>query len=171
MSKISLLRILPDTSVDGPGFRTSIYSAGCGHQCTGCHNSQTWDIAAGTWFSPREIWESVLEQSPDSNITFSGGDPLFQVEGFTELAKIIKVESKKNIWCYTGYTFEEIIADPRLAQILPWIDVLVDGRFELALRDPNLQFRGSANQRLIDVPATLATGKLTLWRSAFALAA
>lgn len=169
--KISLMRIVPDTSVDGPGLRTSVYCAGCRHHCPGCHNPKTWNFAAGTATSPREIWEAILEESPDSDITFSGGDPLYQVEAFTELAKIIKSESSKTIWCYTGFTFEEIVADARLAQILPWIDVLVDGPFVLAERDETALFRGSRNQRLIDVPATLKSGAITAWRSAFALAA
>lgn len=169
--KISLMRIVPDTSVDGPGLRTSVYCAGCRHHCPGCHNPKTWNFAAGTATSPREIWEAILEESPDSDITFSGGDPLYQVEAFTELAKIIKSESSKTIWCYTGFTFEEIVADARLAQILPWIDVLVDGPFVLAERDETALFRGSRNQRLIDVPETLKSGAITAWRSAFALAA
>ena len=170
-SKISLLQIVPDTTVDGPGFRTSVYCAGCRHHCPGCHNPKTWDFSAGTQISPREIWNEILAQSPDSDITFSGGDPLYQVEAFTELAKIIKSESDKTIWCYTGFTFEEIVADAHLAQILPWIDVLVDGPFVLAKRDTSLQFRGSANQRLIDVPATLDAGGVPVaWRSRFAVA-
>lgn len=169
--KISLMRIVPDTSVDGPGLRTSVYCAGCRHRCPGCHNPATWNFAAGTAVSPREIWEAVLRESPDSDITFSGGDPLYQVEAFTELAKIIKSESSKTIWCYTGFTFEEIVADARLSQILPWIDVLVDGPFVLAERDETLSFRGSRNQRLIDVPATLKSGKPVIWRSVFAVAA
>lgn len=165
------MRIVPDTSVDGPGLRTSVYCAGCRHHCPGCHNPATWNFAAGTAISPREIWEAILRESPDSDITFSGGDPLYQAEAFTELARIIKTESTKTIWCYTGFTFEEIKKDPRLSQILPWIDVLVDGPFILAERDKNIRFRGSRNQRLIDVPATLKTGKITTWHSAFALAA
>lgn len=165
------MRIVHDTSVDGPGLRTSVYCAGCRHRCPGCHNPATWNFAAGTAVSPQEIWEAIVGESPDSNITFSGGDPLYQVEAFTELAKIIKTESDKTIWCYTGFTFEEIVADKRLAQILPWIDVLVDGPFILALRDENALFRGSSNQRLIDVPETLRTGTLAEWRSMFALAA
>lgn len=104
-----------------------------------------------------------LLTDPFSNITFSGGDPLEQVEAFTELAKLIKNKSKKNIWCYTGYRYEEVCRSARLAQILPYIDVLVDGRFNQHLRDTDLLFRGSSNQRLIDVPESLLKGKIQLY--------
>ena len=161
--QISLMRIVPDTSVDGPGLRTSVYCAGCRHRCPGCHNPATWSFSAGTATAPREIWETILRESPDSNITFSGGDPLYQVEAFTELARIIKSESDKTIWCYTGFTFEEIAADERLSQILPWIDVLVDGRFVLEKKNIRLRFRGSENQRLIDLNKTRAAGEIVLW--------
>ncbi len=118
--------------------------------------------------TPREIWKNILSESPGSNITFSGGDPLFQVEGFTELAKLIKSESTKTIWCYTGFTFEQVVADEKRRMILPWIDVLVDGRFVLAERDETLLFRGSKNQRLVDVKATIfAGGVVQEWHSGF----
>ena len=109
-----------------------------------------------------EVAERLLTD-PFSNITFSGGDPLEQVEAFTELAKLIKNKSKKNIWCYTGYRYEEVCRSARLAQILPYIDVLVDGRFNQHLRDTDLLFRGSSNQRLIDVPESLLKGKIQLY--------
>ena len=88
--KIRVLRIVPDTIVDGPGLRTSIYCAGCAHHCPGCHNPQTWDFAAGTPMTPQEISDAVMAESPDSGITFTGGDPLYQAEAFAELAKLIK---------------------------------------------------------------------------------
>jgi len=95
-----------------------------------------------------EILE-IIKADEFSNVTFSGGDPLYQVEAFTELARRIKEETGKNIWCYTGFTYEEILSDERLRQILPYIDTLVDGPFIAELRDPDLHFRGSSNQRII----------------------
>ena len=133
---------------DGPGLRTSIYCAGCGHHCRGCHNPQSWDIANGRWMSIDEIME-VIKADTISNVSFSGGDPFFQVDAFTELARRIKTETGKNIWCWTGFTIEQIRADEHLAMLLPYIDTLVDGPFILEQRDTTLLFRGSPNQRII----------------------
>ena len=133
---------------DGPGLRTSIYCAGCSHHCKGCHNPQSWDIANGKWMSIDEIME-VIKADTISNVSFSGGDPFFQVEAFTELARRIKTETSKTIWCWTGFTIEQIRADAHLAMLLPYIDTLVDGPFILEQRDTTLLFRGSPNQRII----------------------
>ena len=133
---------------DGPGLRTSIYCAGCSHHCKGCHNPQSWDIANGKWMSIDEIME-VIKADTISNVSFSGGDPFFQVEAFTELASRIKTETSKTIWCWTGFTIEQIRADAHLAMLLPYIDTLVDGPFILEQRDTTLLFRGSPNQRII----------------------
>lgn len=161
---LSILNILEDTTVDGPGFRTAIYAAGCPNGCPGCHNPESWDINRGQWMSTDEILQKVLADD-FANVTFSGGDPMYQPEGFAELASAIKRKSRKNIWCYTGYTFEKLLKNPRQAQLLEYIDVLVDGRYRQELRDEDLQFRGSSNQRLIDVQASLKSGKTTLYRS------
>lgn len=104
--------------------------------------------------STDEILQKVLADS-FADVTFSGGDPMFQPEGFTELAHAIKKQSRKNIWCYTGYTFETLLRNPRQAKLLEYIDVLVDGKFKKDLKDEDLYFRGSRNQRLIDVQASL----------------
>lgn len=156
---MKIIKIIDGTSVDGPGLRTSIYFSGCSHHCPGCQNPQTWDINAGNDTDIDDVLKTVIDN--DFDVTFSGGDPLFQVDEVTELAKRIK-QIGKNIWCYTGYTYEQILADSKLSQILPFIDVLVDGRFDINLRDISLRFRGSANQRLIDVHKS-QPGKIAIW--------
>jgi anaerobic ribonucleoside-triphosphate reductase activating protein len=162
MDKLSLLNIVEDTTVDGPGFRTAIYAAGCIHQCCGCHNPQSWDLSKGALYTVGELLE-IVKRAEFSNVTFSGGDPLMQPEGFTELARRIHAETDKTIWCYTGYRYEQLLASPKLSAILPYIDVLVDGRYVESLRDETLRFRGSSNQRIIDIRASLATGGIILW--------
>ena len=151
---MNLLYTYPETIVDGEGIRYSIYLAGCSHHCPGCHNPDSWDIHKGRPVSTYEILETVLADD-FANVTFSGGDPMFQPEGFTKLARAIKDKSKKTIWCYTGYRFEQILENPKQAELLPYIDVLVDGKFKQTLHDKSLLFRGSSNQRLIDVKASL----------------
>lgn len=133
---------------DGPGLRTSIYCAGCRHHCPGCHNPQSWDFGNGHKMSVDDLLQ-VIKDDDISNVSFSGGDPFYQVEGFTELARRIKAETNKTIWCWTGFTYEEILADGKLSMMLPYLDVLVDGPYVEALRDSQLHFRGSSNQRII----------------------
>ena len=149
------MRILVDTTADGPGWRTSVYAAGCRHACEGCHNPETWPATAGEELPVDEVFQRL--KATEGDITFSGGDPLYQAPAFTELARRIKQELHRNIWCYTGFEYEAVVADPQMSRILPYIDVLVDGPFILTQRDTNLLFRGSSNQRLIDVPASLAS--------------
>lgn len=157
---LRVLKIIDGTTVDGIGLRTSIYFAGCSHQCAGCHNPQSWNTDGGYEISVDDILRQVIEN--DLDVTFSGGDPLLQVEPLTRLAEKIK-EAGKNIWCYTGYTFEEILANPRLKQILPHVDVVVDGPFLLDRRDISLHFRGSDNQRVIDVKRSMEGQIYTLY--------
>ncbi len=157
MTTISILEIVEDTTVDGPGFRTSVYSSGCPHHCPGCHNPQSWNIENGHPVEVDEILKVILDD-PFADVTFTGGDPMFQPQGFTELAKAIKLHSTKNIWCYTGYRFEELLQNPAQKALLEQIDVLVDGRFIEALKNGELRFRGSSNQRIINVPASLEKG-------------
>ena len=146
--KIKVLDILEQTMADGPGFRTAIYCAGCKHACPGCHNPQSWSFSSGQWMDVDDLL-GVIKSDSMSDVTFSGGDPFYQVDAFTELARRIKEETQKTIWCWTGFTLEEIQADAHLSQMLPYLDVLVDGPFILAKRDTDLQFRGSSNQRII----------------------
>ncbi len=147
--------------VDGPGFRTSIYCAGCNHQCPGCHNPQSWDFRGGKEMTVEQIMR-VIEADPFTRgVTFSGGDPMYQAAGFAELARQIHRRTQKDIWCYTGFTFESLIHDDQ-RELLSELDVLIDGPFIEKFSDPDLLFRGSYNQRIIDVPRSLAEGKVCL---------
>lgn len=159
--KLSIIKIVESTSVDGPGLRTTVYSAGCNHHCKGCHNPQSWNIGYGEMVEVEEIAQRML--ATGENITFSGGDPMFQMEGFAELASIIKRDSNRNIWCYTGYRFEQLMLRPKAMELLKNIDVLVDGRFEEREKDENILFRGSRNQRLIDVQKSLKLGEVVMY--------
>ena len=147
---IRVLKIIEDTTVDGPGFRTSIYCAGCAHECKGCHNPQSWDFNGGEEMTTEEIMK-IIEADPYADVTFSGGDPMYQAEGFIELARAIRERTNKTIWCYTGFTYEALMKMPKQKELLGLIDVLVDGPYVEALRDPDLLFRGSSNQRIIEL--------------------
>lgn len=148
-----ILDIVEGTTVDGPGFRTSIYVAGCKHHCQGCHNPQSWDFASGRDMTEDEIL-GVVEKNR-FNVTLSGGDPMYQPEAVAHLCLRIKQELGKTIWCFTGFLWEDIYDKPEYLPLLQNIDVLVDGPFVLSKRDTSLIFRGSDNQRIIDVPASL----------------
>lgn len=160
MVTFQILDIIAGTTVDGPGLRTSIYFAGCEHKCLDCHNPQSWNAKAGVSMDVDEVMKQIIEN--DFNVTFSGGDPMLQVDNLIELAKRVK-SIGKNIWCYTGYTYEEVLNSNKLKTILPYIDVLVDGRYEKELRDTELLFRGSSNQRIIDVTRSLESGSVVIW--------
>lgn len=143
-----VIDIVPGTSVDGPGLRTSIYFAGCHHACPGCYNPQSWPIDAGKEMTVGEIAAIVSEHGFD--VTFTGGDPIYQGEELVELARTIHSQGK-TIWCYTGFLFDQLFSIPSAMALLPYLEVVVDGPFVEALRDISLQFRGSSNQRLVDV--------------------
>lgn len=148
--KARILDILFETTADGVGLRTSIYFAGCKHHCKGCHNPQSWDMNGGYEVTTDYLFDLVADDD-FANVTFSGGDPLYQCEAVTELARRIKQETDKTIWCYTGFTYEEILASPRLSKALQYIDVLVDGPFIEELKTTDIPFVGSSNQRKINL--------------------
>lgn len=149
-----VLKIIEGTSVDGPGLRTSVYLAGCSHHCPGCHNPQSWDAMGGNEMSVDDIMRVI--DANEAPVTLSGGDPL-QHPSVLELARRIK-EQGYNLWCYTGYTWEEIVCSPTLLEVAALCDVVVEGPFILSQRDTTLHFRGSRNQRIIDVRRSLGTG-------------
>ena len=142
----NILDIIRGTTVDGPGFRTAIYLAGCIHNCHGCHNPQSHDPKGGNPMGLEEILDIVKEE--DFNVTLTGGDPLFFPEKTALLCKAIN-ELGYKIWLYTGYTYEEIMKSSRLSLPLPYLEVIVDGPFIENLKSPDLPFRGSSNQKII----------------------
>ena len=154
-----VLDIIKGTTVDGPGFRTSIYLAGCSHHCPGCHNPQSWDPEAGSAFSLDEILKVVEEE--DFDVTISGGDPLYHPESLAKLIQKLK-RNRRNVWVYTGYKWEEIISDRLLFSAIKNADVLVDGLFLEDLKDPDLIFKGSSNQRIIDIQESIKNSSIKL---------
>lgn len=159
---IRLLDIIEETTSDGPGFRTSVYAAGCEHACPGCHNPQSWDMNGGQAVEIDRIARKLLAD-PWADVTFTGGDPMYQAEAFAQLARLIRQSSDKTIWCYTGFTYEALLHHDAAMQLLCETDVLVDGPFIQHLRTTDIPFRGSSNQRIIDVKASLATCKTVLY--------
>ena len=147
-----ILDIIHQTTADGPGFRVSVYAAGCNHRCPGCHNPQSWDMQGGREMTVEEVFAEIEKDDFSTGVTFTGGDPFYQVEEFTELAKLITERTTKNIWCYTGFTYEEIVENEKLSVLLPYLDALVDGPYIESQRDVSLRFRGSKNQRIIEHP-------------------
>ena len=160
-NSIRILGIKYGTSVDGIGLRTSLYCAGCENRCPGCHNPQSWDEKGGDAITVAELYHRIVEA--DMNVTFTGGDPMLHPEGFIALASLIKRNTNKTIWCYTGYRFEELLSHPTRRQLVELCDVIVDGRYIEAERDLSLHFRGSRNQRIIDVKASMASGDVVLF--------
>lgn len=145
---MKILDIVPGTSVDGPGLRTAIYFAGCAHKCEGCHNPQSWDFDGGREMTVEELMDVIIEN--DFDVTFTGGDPIYQAKDIVALAsEIVKVG--KDIWCYTGFRYEDLMLHDDAKELLRYVDVLVDGPFVNSLRDVHLLFRGSSNQRLVDI--------------------
>ena len=152
-----------DSVVDGRGLRTVIWCQGCFHDCEGCHNPDTHGLAGGFEQDADELVRKILTVQMQSGVTFSGGDPMIQATSCAHIASALK-ERNTNIWCYTGFTFEELLDRDDCLQFLQYIDVLVDGRFEIALKSYDLLFKGSGNQRIIDVPKSLQQNKVVLYQ-------
>ena len=156
---LDLSGIVSDSIVDGPGIRTTIFCQGCPHHCEGCHNPETWDFGCGTQLSVERIADIVRTNPLCKGVTFSGGEPFAQPEGFTRLAKVLK-EQGYEVASYSGFTFEELLNGSDAQQeLLRSIDILIDGPFLLNQRSLELVFRGSRNQRILDVPKSLAAGE------------
>ncbi len=163
--KLRLSGIVGESIVDGPGIRMTVFTQGCPHHCPGCHNPQTHDFEGGYWETVEAVAQRYEGNPLLRGVTLSGGEPFCQAKPLVELCRKVR-EKGGNIWAYSGYTFEQLTGEnaPENARgLLELCDVLVDGPFVLAQRDLNLYFRGSANQRLIDVPASLSAGCAVLY--------
>lgn len=158
--EIKVIDIIRGTTVDGPGLRTSVYLAGCNHLCDGCHNPQSWNPDNGQSMSVEQIIEIIKEE--DFNVTISGGDPLYNPNVAISLCREIK-KYGYNIWLYTGFAWETIISNPAFRPIVEIVDVIVDGKYQKELRDIGLRFKGSANQRIINVKESIKSGEIVIW--------
>lgn len=162
---IRIAGVVKESIVDGPGIRFVVFCQGCPHHCPGCHNAVTHDFEGGYDCGVDTVLAAVDENPLLSGVTFSGGEPACQPEGFAALAAGVK-ERNLDIIMYSGYTFEELLAksekEKALAELLSFVDILVDGRYIEHERDLTLLFRGSRNQRVIDVPKSLKQGKTVL---------
>lgn len=155
--------IQPDSILDGSGIRTVIWFQGCLHNCKGCQNPETHDLNGGIIFDVDEIKKKLKKLKYQNGITLSGGDPFFQPEAAFEIAKFAKCIGL-NIWAYTGFTYEALLnGDKKRLELLKLVDVLVDGKFIMDKKSLNCKFRGSTNQRLIDVKKSLENGGVVLY--------
>lgn len=153
----------PNSYVDGPGVRLAIFFQGCLHHCEGCHNPGSWPMYGGEKTDTEKFKKLMVSDPLLSGITLSGGEPFLQPLAALELARFAKAKGL-SVWCYTGYTFEQIIEwEDNRRELLECVDVLVDGRFESDKASIELNWRGSANQRLIDVPESLEKGRVILF--------
>ena len=153
-----------DSIVDGIGIRTVIWTQGCSHNCPMCHNPGTHDFDGGELVEIEDVIEALEDLTGQDGVTFSGGDPMFQPKQCALLAKKIH-ELGMNVWAYTGFTYEQLInhGNPDILEFLSEIDVLIDGKFEESKKSLDLEFRGSSNQRIIDVPKSLENHKTILF--------
>lgn len=162
---IRLSGIAYESLVNGPGMRRVYFSQGCKHNCLGCFNPDTHDFYGGEELHMDNLIEDALNNPMLKGITFSGGDPLERASEFAYMAKAFK-KSGLNIWCYTGYTFEDVLENMKLnkglKELIQNIDVLVDGKFDISKKDESLRFRGSSNQRVIDIKKSLEVEKVKL---------
>ena len=163
MASLKISGTVDDSIVDGEGYRFTIFTQGCPHACPGCHNPQTHDREGGYLVDTDELYRQICENPLLSGVTFSGGEPFLQPQVLAELARRLQARGL-NITTYTGYTLEELqqLNSPAINELLDVTDILIDGPFLLAKRDLTLAFRGSHNQRIIDMNRTRQSGTIVL---------
>jgi anaerobic ribonucleoside-triphosphate reductase activating protein len=157
---LEISSILPDSLVNGEGMRSVLFLTGCSHNCPGCHNKEL-NKMPGSMYTIEQAKAYIDRNTFDKKVTFSGGDPMMQSKSLVDLCELLH-DDGYNIWVYTGYTYEEVTANYDMSMVLLYIDVLVDGKFDIELHDSNLKFRGSSNQRIIDVQQTLESETIVL---------
>ncbi len=150
-----------ESIVDGPGIRYAIFTQGCPFHCHGCHNPQTWPLNGGMEVRLSALYKEIKANPLIKGVTYSGGEPFIQTRPLIVLSEILRKEGY-NIWSYSGYTFDKLTADPMRRELLQYLDAVVDGPFVQARHSMELDFRGSANQRIIDVQRSLQEGQVVL---------
>ena len=165
---IRVCGIEPESIVDGPGFRYVLFVQGCPHRCPGCHNPESHDFDGGQDMTVREVYDQIMSNPHLRGVTFSGGEPFCQVPALLELGRAVK-KAGLSLMSYTGYTLEELKGrhDTDTDSLLDMLDILVDGRYVESLRNLTLIYRGSENQRVIDMNKTRAAGEIVLYKSDF----
>jgi anaerobic ribonucleoside-triphosphate reductase activating protein len=158
-----IAKIINDSIVDGPGFRYTVFVQGCRRNCPGCHNPDTHDPAGGYDESIENMIAEIRKNPLLDGLTISGGEPFLQADGCAKLAWLAR-RQRKSVWVYTGYTYEEVLTRKEFLPLLEETDVLVDGPFIESEKSYELHFRGSRNQRLVNVPASLEAGETVLWK-------
>jgi len=168
---MNYLKIDPCDGGNGPGLRVTLWIAGCDHCCKGCQNPETWDINTGKLFD-KDAEDKIFKELSKpyiKGLTISGGDPLYSTNPYCLFYLLSKAKErfpKKDIWMWTGYTWEEIWSEDNRVNVAPlvFVDILVDGKFEIDKRDITLEWRGSTNQRIIDVQKSIQNNKVCLWK-------
>ena len=162
--QIRLAGLVPESIVDGPGYRFAVFVQGCPHACPGCHNPKTHDFSGGYMADTDEIIAKLGANPLVRGVTLTGGEPMMQAEALCMIAEAAK-EKGLSVWCYTGFTLEALLQaqDGDCMRLLEYVDVLVDGPYIAAERSLELLYCGSRNQRLIDMPKTLAAGEIRLY--------
>ncbi len=163
MGKLRLAGLVGDSIVDGPGIRVAVFTQGCPHHCEGCHNPQSWDFDGGYEMDIAAVFEKICSNPLVRGVTFTGGEPFCQAEGLVELARLIKSRGLE-LAIYTGYEFEKLLTmnNETVNSLIELADVIVDGPFIKSRRNLDLKFRGSENQRIINVKKTLQNGSVVI---------
>ena len=164
--KLRLAGRVRESIVDGPGLRYAVFTQGCPHKCADCHNPHTWPIEGGEEVPVSALLSEIRRDKLLQGVTLTGGEPFLQADSLSALAQSVQAD-RLNVWIYTGYTWETLTGagNPDWMSLLDHADVLVDGRFDRTQKSYDLLFRGSANQRLIDVKKSLKTGNVILWEA------